>query len=88
MGTYTLAKFVAVLRFFSESSMSVSFVIFRLFHVLFLYRSPLPYRRPMHVVVGGPIEVKKNSLPTMEEVRVSSTSFEHYVYLVFATNYR
>ncbi|KAK9678678.1 hypothetical protein RND81_11G227000 [Saponaria officinalis] len=33
-----------------------------------IFGSPLPYRVPMHVVVGRPIEVEKTPEPTIEEV--------------------
>lgn len=32
------------------------------------FRSPIPFKNPLYIVVGRPIELEKNPEPTMEQV--------------------
>jgi len=49
-----------------------------LIHHSCLLRSPIPYKNPLYIVVGKPIQIEKNPEPTMEQVKHSLTLISNY----------
>lgn len=46
--------------------------------LLLEYRTPIPFQKAMHVVVGRPIELEKNPRPTVDEVN----NFQNFLYII------
>eukprot|EP00249_Psilotum_nudum_P010255 c22431_g1_i1 orf=312-1268(+) len=48
-----------------------------------MFGSPIPYQKPVYVVLGKPIEVNKNSEPSYEEVKEVHTKFTSSLQEIF-----